>query len=50
MTEHIIISLVCKTEIKHIESLAAQLIAGTCKQFEQKILQKNANVAGCEMF
>jgi hypothetical protein len=38
----------CKSEIKLTESLAAPLIDATRRQFEQKIAQKDAEVAGRE--
>jgi hypothetical protein len=34
----------CKTEIKLTESLAAPLVEATRKQYEQKLVQKEANI------
>lgn len=45
MTEPTIICPNCKTEIKLTESLAAPLIQATRKQFEEKIQQKDAEIA-----
>lgn len=45
MTEPTIICPNCKTEIKLTESLAAPLIQATRKQFEEKLNQKDAEVA-----
>lgn len=45
MNEPIIICPNCSTEIKLTESLAAPLLNATKKQFEQKLLQKDADVA-----
>jgi hypothetical protein len=35
----------CKTEIKLTESLAAPLVEATRKEFERKIVQKEADIA-----
>ena len=45
MTEPTIICPHCKTEIRLTESLAAPLIAATREQYEQKLQQKDADVA-----
>jgi len=45
MTEPTITCPNCKTEIRLTESLAAPLIAATRKQFEEQLLQKDAEVA-----
>jgi len=45
MNEPIIVCPNCKTEIKLTESLAAPLIETTRKQYEQRIAQKDADVA-----
>ena len=45
MTEPTITCPNCKTEIRLTESLAAPLIAATRKQFEEKLSQKDAEVA-----
>lgn len=45
MTEPTIICPNCKTEIRLTESLAAPLIAATRKQFEERLSQKDAEVA-----
>jgi hypothetical protein len=45
MNEPTIICPNCKTEIKLTESLAAPLIAATRQGYEQKIAQKEADVA-----
>jgi len=45
MNEPTIICPSCKTEIKLNESLAAPLIEATRQQYEQKIAQKEADVA-----
>ncbi|EQD44462.1 hypothetical protein B2A_09590 [mine drainage metagenome] len=45
MTEPVILCPNCKTEIKLTESLAAPLIAATRRQFEQKLSEKDAEVA-----
>ena len=45
MTEPTIICPNCKTEIRLTESLAAPLIAATRQQYEQQLLQKDAEVA-----
>ena len=45
MTEPTIICPNCKTEIKLTESLAAPLIAATRQQFEQKLAQKDSDIA-----
>ena len=44
MTEPTIICPRCRTEIRLTESLAAPLIAATRQQYEQKLLQKDAEV------
>ncbi len=48
MTEPIIKCPTCGTEIKVTESLAAPLIEATRQQYELKIAEKEANVAGRE--
>ena len=48
MNEPIIICPNCKTEIKLTESLAAPLIEATRQGYEQKIAQKEADVANRE--
>ena len=48
MNEPTIICPNCKTEIKLTESLAAPLIEATRQQYEQKIAQKEADVANRE--
>ncbi len=48
MTEPVIVCPNCKTEIKLTESLAAPLIESTRKQFEQKLSEKDAEIAGRE--
>src|SRR5450830_810449 len=45
MTEPTITCPNCKTEIRLTESLAAPLIAATRKQFEERLSQKDAEVA-----
>jgi len=45
MTEPIIICPNCKTEIRLTESLAAPLIAATRQQYEERLLQKDEEVA-----
>ena len=45
MTEPTIICPNCKTEIKLTESLAAPLIAATRQQFEQRLTQKDEEIA-----
>ena len=45
MTEPTIICPNCQTEIRLTESLAAPLIAATRQQYEQQLLQKDAEVA-----
>ncbi|HEY4312819.1 MAG TPA: DUF2130 domain-containing protein [Pirellulales bacterium] len=45
MTEPTITCPNCKTEIKLTESLAAPLIASTRQQYEEKLVQKDADVA-----
>jgi len=45
MTEPTIICPSCKTEIKLTESLAAPLIEATRQQFEQRLAQKDADIA-----
>ena len=45
MTEPIIICPHCQTEIRLTESLAAPLIAATRQQYEQRLQQKDAEVA-----
>lgn len=45
MTEPTITCPNCKTEIRLTESLAAPLIAATRKQFDEQLLQKDAEVA-----
>ena len=45
MTEPVIVCPNCKTEIKLTESLAAPLIESTRKQFEQKLSEKDAEIA-----
>lgn len=45
MTEPTIICPNCKTEIRLTESLAAPLLETTRKQFEQKLAQKDADIA-----
>ena len=45
MTEPTILCPNCKTEIRLTESLAAPLIAATRQQYEQKLQQKDAEVA-----
>ncbi len=45
MTEPTIICPHCQTEIRLTESLAAPLIAATRQQYEQQLLQKDAEVA-----
>ncbi|OJY56639.1 DUF2130 domain-containing protein [Thiobacillus sp. 0-1251] len=45
MTEPTITCPNCKTEIKLTESLAAPLIAATRQQFEQKLAQKDSDIA-----
>ena len=45
MNEPVIFCPSCKTEIKLTESLAAPLIESTRRQYEQKITQKEADVA-----
>ncbi|WP_297927832.1 DUF2130 domain-containing protein [Metallibacterium sp.] len=45
MTEPVILCPNCKTEIKLTESLAAPLIAATRRQFEQKLSEKDAEIA-----
>lgn len=45
MTEPVILCPNCKTEIKLTESLAAPLIESTRKQFEQKLSEKDAEIA-----
>ena len=48
MTEPTIICPSCKTEIKLTESLAAPLIESTRQQFEQKLAQKDHDIAARE--
>jgi len=48
MNEPTIICPNCKTEIKLTESLAAPLIEATRQRYEQKIAQKEADVANRE--
>jgi len=48
VTEPTIICPNCKTEIRLTESLAAPLIAATRKQFEERLSQKDAEVAKWE--
>jgi len=48
MNEPIIVCPNCKTEIKLTESLAAPLIETTRKQYEQRIAEKDADVADRE--
>ena len=50
MTEPTIICPNCKIEIKLNESLAAPLIEATRKQFEQKLAQKDSDIAQREIF
>lgn len=50
MTEPTIICPSCKTEIKLTESLAAPLIESTRKEFEERLAQKDADVAKREAF
>ena len=45
MTEPVIVCPNCKTEIKLTESLAAPLIESTRRQFEQKLSEKDAEIA-----
>ncbi len=45
MTEPVIVCPNCKTEIKLTESLAAPLIESTRKQFEQRLSEKDVEVA-----
>ena len=45
MTEPVIVCPNCKTEIKLTESLAAPLIESTRKQFEQKLSEKDTEIA-----
>jgi hypothetical protein len=45
MTEPTIVCPHCKSEIRLTESLAAPLIAATRQQYEQRLLQKDADVA-----
>ena len=45
MTEPVILCPNCGTEIKLTESLAAPLIAATRRQFEQKLSEKDAEIA-----
>jgi len=45
MTEPVILCPNCKTEIKLTESLAAPLIESTRKQFEQRLSEKDAEIA-----
>jgi hypothetical protein len=45
MTEPTIICPNCKTEIRLTESLAAPLIEATRKQFEQRLFQKDEEIA-----
>ena len=45
MTEPTIICPHCKTEIKLTESLAAPLIEATRRELEQRLAQKDADVA-----
>lgn len=45
MTEPTIVCPNCKTEIKLTESLAAPLIESTRRQYEQRIADKNADIA-----
>ncbi|MDA8119315.1 MAG: DUF2130 domain-containing protein, partial [Gammaproteobacteria bacterium] len=45
MTEPTIICPRCRTEIRLTESLAAPLIAATRQQYEQRLQQKDAEVA-----
>ena len=49
MTEPTIICPNCKTEIKLTESLAAPLIESIRRQYEQRIAEKNAEVAKHEL-
>jgi len=48
MTEPTIICPNCKTEIRLTESLAAPLLETTRKQFEQKLAQKDSDIAARE--
>jgi len=48
MTEPTIICPNCKTEIKLTESLAAPLIEATRRQYEEKLAQKDADIAARE--
>ena len=45
MTEPTIVCPSCKTEIKLTESLAAPLIESTRRQYEQRIVEKDADIA-----
>ena len=45
MTEPTIVCPSCKAEIKLTESLAAPLIESTCRQYEQQIAKKDADIA-----
>ena len=49
MTEPTIICPKCKTEIKLTESLAAPLIESTRREYEQRLVQKDADIAKREL-